>query len=114
MKDENGETRVERNARFGQEDKTPEEPELPSYMDHLIGFFWGIGGQRLNGMNGSEPLQWSDIEAWSRLTRTPLLPEEVDILIAMDRAYRQAVAAEQKDAAEQKKDKPPAKQRLWK
>lgn len=100
--DENGETRAERNARFGMAHKTPDEPEIPKAGEHVWEWFWRLSTQRRSGMAGAEAFGWEAIHAWARLTGTIVRPEEVEMLVMMDLAYRNEVGSEQraKQAAE--------------
>lgn len=43
-----------------------------------------------NGM-GLNPIAYTEIEAWSRLNRTPLDPWEVDVIRALDDAYLESI-----------------------
>ncbi|WP_438672158.1 phage tail assembly chaperone [Shimia sediminis] len=45
---------------------------------------------------GSNPITYQEIEAWARLSRMPLQPHHVDILIQMDSAWLEAVGKGEK------------------
>lgn len=94
-RDENGETRAERNERFGMGHKTPEAPEVPDAARHVWEWFWTLSSQRRSGMGGPEAIGWDEISAWACLTGTLTRPEEVAMLVAMDGAYRAAYGEEQ-------------------
>lgn len=94
-RDENGETRAERNERFGMGHLTPEAPEVPEAARHVWGWFWALSSQRRSGMGGPDAIGWDEIRAWSQLTGTITRPEEVSMLVALDVAYREAYAEEQ-------------------
>lgn len=112
--DEKGETRAERNARFGQSDKTPDEPTLPGCGEHVWQWFAELSAQRgSGGMGGIEPLGWSSIKAWSELTGVIVRPEEVRMLLAMDAAFRSAAGVERADSAARNKPEKPTKPRTW-
>lgn len=106
-KDQNGETRAERNARFDMEHETPPEPEIPWLFEHVWGWFWEISGQRQSGMNGADPIAWRDIAEWSRLTGNEPSPEELRMLLEMDATFRSAIADERS-----KKEEKPEPERL--
>lgn len=99
------ETRIERNARFGQSDKTPERPELPEYARHVWEWFMQISRQRQGGFNGPEPISWRDIAAWRDLTGTLITDTEIEMLVAMDAAYREQAAKERDERNEAEKGK---------
>lgn len=53
-------------------------------MAGVLAAFWALdAGRSANGF-GPNPLAWSDIEAWSRLTETALDGWEIDALRRMD------------------------------
>lgn len=94
MADENGETRRQRNERFGIE--SPDQ-EFPGGALHVWDWFWQLSGRR---HSGPEALTFADVGQWSRLLHIDLLPEEVQMLMAMDDQYLRAVREEQKAARE--------------
>ena len=95
MADENGETRRQRNARFGIAESP--EPEVPDAAAHVWGWFWELSGRR---RSGPEALTFADVGEWARLLQVDLLPEEVGMLMAMDDQYLRAVREDQKAARE--------------
>jgi len=94
MADENGETRRQRNARF--EAESP-ELQVPDAITHVWEWFWQLSGRR---HSGPEALTFADVGEWSRLLQIDLLPEEVQMLLAMDDQYLRAVREDQKAARE--------------
>jgi len=94
MADEKGETRRQRNARFGAKspDAEPPEPAL-----HVWGWFWQLSGRR---RTGPEALSFADVADWQRLTGIQVLSEEVAMLMAMDDQYLRAVREDQAAARE--------------
>lgn len=92
MPDEKGETRRERNARFGQPSPTLAVPHLGQ---HVWDWFWVLSNRR---RSGPEALSFAEIGEWQRLTGTAALPEEVEMLMQMDDAYLAEVRREQADA----------------
>ncbi|MEA5123314.1 phage tail assembly chaperone [Xanthomonas floridensis] len=103
MPDEKGETRRQRNARF--EQSTP-DVDMPEEAVHVWEWFWLISGRR---KSGPEAISYSDIGEWQRLTLRDVLPEEVEMLMAMDDAYLRAVREEQAAARE----RPPEPGNTW-
>jgi len=65
---------------------------VPDEAAHVYEWFWTLSAQRAQG---PEPISWQAIRAWSELTRTAIRPEEVDMLVAMDAAYRAELHKEQ-------------------
>lgn len=102
--DDKGETRRQRNERFGIE--TAEPDPLPPDLQYLLEWFWDIGSARSQGMIGPNPLALSDILAWSSLTGTIMRREEVGIIRDMDAAYLDTISKEQ---AERRRSEPPRK-----
>jgi len=92
MADENGETRRQRNERFGE--KSP-DVEVPMEGAHVWDWFWALSGRR---RSGPEALTFADVGEWQRLVMVDLLPQEVEMLMAMDDQYLRAVREDQ-DAA---------------
>lgn len=101
--DENGETRRERNTRFGVESPDADVPEVG---DHVWDWFWELSGRR---KPGPEPISYAEIGEWQRLTGTQVLPEEVRMLIAMDDAYLGEFGKERQAYYERMKDKSKAR-----
>ena len=94
MADENGETRRQRNERF---EFTSPELQVPDGIAHVWDWFWQLSGRR---HSGPEALTFADVGEWSRLLRIEVLPEEVQMLMAMDDQYLRAVREDQKAARE--------------
>ena len=89
MADERGETRRQRNERFGE--KSP-EVRVPDEVHHVWGWFWTLSARR---KSGPEALTFGEIGEWQRITGQAVLPEEVEMLTAMDDAYLRAVREDQ-------------------
>ena len=97
--DENGETRRERNARFGMGNlSTP--LDIPSDGEYLWSWFWELSGVRTDGFNGPQPLTVPQIEDWSVFTGTIIRRDETAILHTMDIAYRSQISAENAEVRE--------------
>lgn len=88
MPDAAGETRAERNARFKQAHKTPDPPDLPEEVEHVWQWFWELSAQR---QSGPEPISWEGISRWAGLKGNSPTSEEIDMILAMDGAFRSAV-----------------------
>ena len=65
---------------------------MPEVASHVWHWFWQLSERRQRGFDSPNPIGWADIQAWQQLTRTLVLPEEIDILLAMDSAWLSAVA----------------------
>lgn len=89
MADEKGETRRERNARFGAE--TP-DIDVPHEGGHVWDWFWSLSNRR---RTGPEALSFAEIGEWQRLTGQDVLPVEIEMLLSMDDAYLRAVREDQ-------------------
>ena len=94
-KDENGETRRQRNSRFGA--KSPEITPPPEAV-HVWDWFWSeLTGRR---HSGPEPLTHAELDAWKRNTARLVRPQEIEMLIAMDEAFLSEMRKEQDAARE--------------
>lgn len=71
-----------------------EEFPLPEDGAHLWAWFQELCGGRVNNGFGPAAISWSDMEAWARLTATPLTPYDVLTLRSMDAAFLSVYAAE--------------------
>jgi hypothetical protein len=65
-------------------------PQLPREMRYLWGIFLSLHNRRGSNGFGPTPLAWSEMEAFCRLTGTPLDPWEVEAICALDEAYLDA------------------------
>lgn len=70
-------------------------------MGHVWAWFLSLSERRQRGLDGPCPIGWAEIEAWRSLTRTLTTPEEIDMLLAMDSAWLEAMA----EIREELKDK---------
>lgn len=87
-------TREEYNAAFGVD--SPDAPEVPDIVSHVWDWWWKLNARRAPGFDAMAPITYDDIYKWSAITRTPITPSEVDMLIQMDDAYLLAVGIERK------------------
>lgn len=60
-------------------------PELPELFADLWGGFLELDRARGQSGFGPEPLAYSDIEAWARLTGRALSPQDVALIVELDR-----------------------------
>ncbi|TDK38611.1 hypothetical protein E2F50_00145 [Rhizobium deserti] len=67
--------------------RTGKRPALPAGGDILWTWFSDLHAARRYGMNGPDPLAFSDIRAYFELYRIPAEPHHVSILRAMDGTY---------------------------
>lgn len=75
--------------------KTPDEPNIPNEVEYVFVWFWRLSSQRRGGFSGPDALGWDTILSWSTLTGLEVRPGEVEMLVAMDSAYRDEVSREQ-------------------
>lgn len=71
-------------------------PRVPEARRVLWSAFLDINAARGFGQFGPVPLAFSEIEAWARLTRTPLAPHHVQIIRALHEAFVEHFAADSK------------------
>ena len=86
-----GETKAEFFERFGQSDKIPPEPTMPDVGVHLWEWFVSLSSRQLPGMDVT-PITWAELLAWTELRQIDIRPEEIDVMLALDVAYREAMA----------------------
>lgn len=75
--------------------KTPDElvaPDFPDLLLYLWEAFLDLHKGRSYGMNGGNPLTWSDIAAWCNLTGIVLSSWEVTTIKALDMAWVAAMS----------------------
>lgn len=99
MPNEEGETRRQRNRKFGQ---PAPDVEVPPEGSHVWHWFWSLSNRR---RSGPEALSYAEVGEWQRLTHTPIRPEEVEMIMRMDDAYLAEVRKEQAAAIERAKEK---------
>ena len=81
-------------------DTPDDEPDVPESALYLIQWFLRLSSCRRGGFNGVEPITDLDIWAWQMNSGQRIKPEEVEILVSMDQAYRSAIAEKQKQENE--------------
>lgn len=60
---------------------------LPAPVLHLWEWWTELAHGRRSGGFGPEPIGWSDIDAWSRLTGSRPRPHEIGVLMRLDREW---------------------------
>ena len=92
-RDHNGQTRRERNQSAGWE--APDlECELPLETSYLLDWFFEISNVR---HDCEKRLQFSEIDAWSRLSGNNPTPYEFELITAMDEKFVEAFRSEMAD-----------------
>jgi hypothetical protein len=95
MVDDDGDTRAERNERFGVFVDIP-EPEPPEAVIHVWAWFWQWAGNR----KSDEAMGWSELQDWKTLTAVIIEQHEVLMMQAMDRAYVSCTRSSRKELKE--------------
>lgn len=68
-------------------------PPCPAELAYTLTWFWELSAQRASAFAGVDPLAWTEIDAWARLTRRePLRAIEAAAITLLDREFRAAVA----------------------
>lgn len=100
--------REDYNAAFGVE--SPEQPEIPECGYHAWEIWWRMNARRPTGDNQT-PISFSEMESFCKMTGKILLPEDVEMIEAIDNAYLSAVSEEKRAAFEraQEEKKTPSK-----
>jgi hypothetical protein len=80
-------------------------PECPSQVEHVWLWFWEITRRRAPAFDGAAPLTHTEVEAWSRLTRTVIRPWEVKMLFRIDDGYLEQRAKEIEGQRDRQKEK---------
>lgn len=88
--DGEGETRRQRNERFGHGDKNP-EINIPEYAFYLWNAYWELCSVR---RDNETPINYRDIMDWTCATGGLISSREYAIIMQMDAAYRTAIAEE--------------------
>ena len=104
MPDDKGETRRQRNEKFGKPELT-EDIEIPDEGLHIWSWFWDLNVSRQQGFSGPNALLLTDIANWAGLTGEIIIREEISIIRAMDLVYLQKMAEEQKLSMERAQSK---------
>lgn len=59
-------------------------PPVPAVLTYLLEHFAELTAARSNGFGAPQPISWSDMAAWARLTGLRLWPWEAQALRALD------------------------------
>lgn len=87
-KDKNG---VSIRDHLTQAGRPPDDPAPPEGAEHVLRWFWALDSARSCGF-APNPISFSEIEAWAKLTGADPLPWEVRAIKAMDMAYLNELA----------------------
>ena len=92
--DDNGETRADRNDRFGFEEQT-QYPDIPEHFYYIWEWFWEIIDTGRHVFEGS-PTSFTheELRAWVENLGAIVRREEMLILISMSQAWRDAMTEE--------------------
>lgn len=94
LPDDTGSTLFQRldkeRADTGKIDARLVSPPLPLAGEHLWNWFWQLDSGRGDSLNGLARISHGHIAEWSALTGNVVRDHEVQILLAMDRARREA------------------------
>jgi hypothetical protein len=62
-------------------------PEFPESLRKVWHYFFELCAARTSGMNGADPLIYSEIAAWDKLTGAQITPAEVAVIKKLDYEY---------------------------
>jgi len=62
-------------------------PEIPAALEHLWGWFCEISAARSGNGGGPNPIAFTEIEAWARLTGRRIRPRDVEAIMLLDGAF---------------------------
>lgn len=105
LPNEKGETKRERNTRFGV--TSPELIDISDDVDcqRLVGLFWQVSRLRTSNMGGPDPLMPQTLLSWLQIKNETLLHEEIELLMQMDIAFLSAWRREQRKEREAEKER---------
>jgi len=66
--------------------------DVPLGMERLVDVFWSVNRARQEGQHGPRPISYTELKAFCELTDTPLTPNEVDAVMAMDDTFLKEVS----------------------
>lgn len=78
--------------------------EIPFAGEFLWSWFWELHQGRGNNGFGPNPLSWTEMEAWSQITKIQLTPFEALTFRAMDNAFLAALNRKQKKKSGKNRD----------
>lgn len=77
----------------GRKPKELENPtEFPKPLSHVWSFFLELHSARTAGFSGPNPITFSEMEAWSKLTHQPINPFDVAVIKQIDNTYLRATS----------------------
>lgn len=88
-----GLTRRQRNLAYERPDMN-RSIDIPMGAEYLMDWFWSISASRGCSHAGPEPISPAMIKAWSEYSGDIVNRDEAAVIVAMDIAYRDAVARE--------------------
>lgn len=62
-------------------------PPIPAAVQHIWDWFCELSASRSGNGMGANPIAWTEIEAWARLTGRLLAPRDVQAIAALDQAF---------------------------
>lgn len=62
-------------------------PPIPAAFQHIWDWFCELSAARSGNGAGPNPIAWTEIEAWARLTGRLISPRDVQAIAALDQAY---------------------------
>ncbi len=77
-----------------------EQPPLPEGARHIWGAFLRLSAHRASGGFGPGPITWPDLDAFCRMTRTRLVPWEVEMIEDLDGLWLAEKAKEIKNRSQ--------------
>ena len=89
-------TKREVYTRFGRQDDI-EEADIPEEGQHIWAWFWTLNQRRQSGMDGPQPLTYTEIQAWQSSTGVIVRREETAILFGMDNTFLETLAKTRED-----------------
>lgn len=63
-------------------------PDFPEALEYVWEWFQDLSAHRRSSEFGIESISFTDMDAWARLTGHAPTPQEVSLLIELDRTYR--------------------------
>lgn len=84
--------------------KNPDIEINPDH-EHIWSWFWQLNEARTHGMNGPNPLTYSEIASWVSLSGEIVSREEIAVIRKMDAAFIKALSEERKAQDERNKVK---------
>lgn len=83
----------------GRRPKDLDGPEIPLELTYLWGWFQELSATRGSNGFGPNPISYTEIGTWARLTGTIIQPMEVRLIMTLDGLFRIAVS----EASEQRR-----------